>query len=94
MPACVESADPPATITITAFDAFGNRVTRGGDDFQIRVNQATSVKPTDNGDGTYTARRSLDIGVFRIDITPDGKPINGSPYQILVPFPFSERQDG
>jgi adhesin/invasin len=90
VPACVESADLPATITITAFDAFGNRVRRGGDDFQIRVNQGTSVKPTDNGDGTYTARLNLDIGVFRIDITLDGKPINGNPYQILVPFPFSE----
>jgi len=90
VPACVESADLPAKITITAFDAFGNRVTRGGDDFQIRVNQGTSVKPTDNGDGTYAARLNLDIGVFRIDITLDGKPIKGSPYQILVPFPFSE----
>jgi hypothetical protein len=90
VPTCVESADLPAGITITAFDAFGNRVTRGGDDFQIRVNQGTSVKPTDNGDGTYTARLGLDIGVFRIDITLDGKPIKGSPYQILVPFPFSE----
>jgi hypothetical protein len=90
VPACVESADLPAKITITAFDAFGNRVTRGGDDFQVRVNQGTAVKPTDNGDGTYTARLNLDIGVFRIDITLDGKPINGNPYQILVPFPFSE----
>ena len=89
VPACVESADLPVTITITAFDAFGNRVTRGGDDFQIRVNQGTSFKPTDNGDGTYTSRLNLGIGLFRIDITLDGKPIKGSPYQVLVPFPFS-----
>jgi adhesin/invasin len=89
VPACVESDDLPAKITITAFDAFGNRVTRGGDDFQIRVSPGTSFKPTDNGDGTYAARLNLDIGVFRIDITLDGKPIKGSPYQILVPFPFS-----
>ena len=89
VPACVESADLPVTITITAFDAFGNRVTRGGDDFQIRVNQGTSFKPTDNGDGTYTSRLNLGSGLFRIDITLDGKPINGSPYQVLVPFPFS-----
>ena len=89
VPACVESADLPVTITITAFDAFGNRVTRGGDDFQIRVNQGTAFKPTDNGDGTYTSRLNLGIGLFRIDITLDGKPIKGSPYQVLVPFPFS-----
>lgn len=94
VPACVESDNLPVRITITAFDAFGNRVTRGGDDFQIRVSPGTSFNPTDNGDGTYTAQLNLDIGVFRIDITLDGEPIKGSPYQILVPFPFFGCQDG
>jgi len=89
VPACVESSELPATIRITAFDAFGNRVTRGGDNFQVRVNQGSASKPTDNGDGTYTARLQLGIGVFRIDITLDGKAIKGSPFQLLVPFPFS-----
>jgi len=89
VPACVEYSRLPATITITAFDAFGNRVARGGDDFQVRVNQGSSLKPTDNGDGTYTTRLNLTVGVFRIDITLDGKAIKGSPYQIIVPFPFS-----
>ena len=95
VPACVESSNLPATITITAFDAFGNRVVRGGDNFQVRVNQgSSSIKPVDNGDGTYTTRLDLAIGIFRIDITLDGKPIKGSPYQIIVPFPFSGCQDG
>ena len=89
VPACVEFSRLPATITITAFDAFGNRVTRGGDDFQVRVNQGAAVNPTDKGDGTYSARLNLQVGLFRIDITLDGKPIEQSPYQILVPFPFS-----
>jgi hypothetical protein len=89
VPACVEFSNLPATVAITAVDAFGNRLTRGGDNFQIRVNQGTSVEPNDNGDGTYTARLDLAVGVFRIDITLDGEPIQGSPYQIIVPFPFS-----
>jgi hypothetical protein len=89
VPACVEVAKLPATITITAFDAFGNRVARGGDNFQIQVNKGSSTKPADNGDGTYTARLNLTVGVFRIDITLDGRPIKGNPFQIIVPFPFS-----
>jgi adhesin/invasin len=89
VPACVEFSNLPATVAITAVDAFGNRLTRGGDNFEIRVNQGTSVEPNDNGDGTYTARLDLAVGVFRIDITLDGEPIQGSPYQIIVPFPFS-----
>ncbi|MEO7476948.1 MAG: hypothetical protein ABIY46_16615, partial [Gemmatimonadales bacterium] len=66
-----------------------NRVTRGGAGFQVRVNQGSASDPTDNGDGTYTARLNLGIGIFRIDITLDGTAIQGNPYQIIVPFPFS-----
>jgi adhesin/invasin len=93
VPGCVESADLPATITITAFDAFGNRVTRGGGNFQIRVNQGPAFRPVDNGNGTYTARLNLNTGVFRIDITLDGTAVNGNPFQIIVPFPFSGCSD-
>jgi hypothetical protein len=89
VPACVEFAKLPAPVGITAFDAFGNRETRGGDDFQIRINQTTPVRPTDNGDGSYSARLNLLVGVWRIDITLRDQPIEGSPYQIIVPLPFS-----
>jgi hypothetical protein len=89
VPACVEHSKLPAIVRITAFDAFGNRVTQGGDNFQIQVGGSSS-RPTDNGDGTYTGRLNLDTGVFRVDITLDGKALKGSPYQIIVPFPFSE----
>jgi adhesin/invasin len=89
VPACVERSKLPAIVRITAFDAFGNRVTQGGDNFQIQVGGSSS-RPTDNGDGTYTGRLNLDTGVFRVDITLDGKALKGSPYQIIVPFPFSE----
>lgn len=89
VPACVNYFDLPATITITAIDAFGNRVAHGGDDFEIQVNQGSALQPADNGDGTYTARLNLATGVFRIDITLRGTAIQGSPFQIVVPFPFS-----
>jgi adhesin/invasin len=89
VPACVEFRKLPAPVGITAFDAFGNRVTRGGDDFEVRINQTTPVRPTDNGDGTYSARLNLLVGVWRIDITLRGKPIGGNPFQIIVPLPFS-----
>jgi hypothetical protein len=64
-------------------------VTRGGDDFRIRVGQGPLLEPADNGDGTYTRRLNLEVGIYRIDITLDGKRIKGSPYQLIVPFPFS-----
>jgi adhesin/invasin len=89
VPGCVEFSDLPATIGITAVDAFGNRLSQGGDNFQIRVNQGSSIEPNDNGDGTYTARLSLSVGVYQIDITLDGKLVQGHPFQIIVPFPFS-----
>lgn len=89
VPACVEVRDLPATVAITAFDAFGNRVTRGGAPFRIVVNQGSALTPTDNGDGTYTRKLDLEIGIYRVDITLNGDRLEGSPFQILVPFPFS-----
>jgi hypothetical protein len=89
VPGCVETSQLPARITITAFDAFGNRIARGGDAFRLRVNEGTAITPTDRGDGSYTASLDLPVGVFRIDVTLDGSPVADSPYQLVVPFPFS-----
>ncbi|MGN6391962.1 MAG: invasin domain 3-containing protein [Gemmatimonadales bacterium] len=89
VPACVESSQLPAKVTVTAYDAFGNRIAHGGDGFEIRVNQGVILKPNDNGNGTYTAALALAVGVFRVDITLAGKAVDESPYQIVVPFPFS-----
>jgi invasin-like protein/filamin/ABP280 repeat protein/Big-like domain-containing protein len=94
VPGCVESSQLPAKITITAFDAFGNRVTRGGDAFRIRVNEGPAITPSDGGDGSYTAALSLTVGIYRIDVTLDGAPVAASPYQLVVPFPFSGCQGG
>jgi hypothetical protein len=89
VPACVEVSQLPARITITAFDAFGNRIARGGDAFRIQVNQGPAITPTDKGDGTYTVALNLTVGIFRIDVTLDGTAVADSPYQLVVPFPFS-----
>jgi hypothetical protein len=89
VPQCVEFFRLPATVTITAFDRFGNRVHHGGDPYRVTVNQGTPLPTTDNGDGTYTRNLSLQVGVFRIDVTLGGDPIAGNPFQIFVPFPFS-----
>ena len=89
VPACVEFSQLPAKITITAFDAFGNRIARGGDAFRIRVNEGPAITPTDRGDGSYTAALNLTVGIFRIDVTLDGTAVADSPYQLVVPFPFS-----
>jgi hypothetical protein len=89
VPACVEVSQLPARITITAFDAFGNRIAHGGDAFRLQVNQGSAITPTDRGDGSYTAALNLPTGIFRIDVTLDGKSVADSPYQLVVPFPFS-----
>jgi hypothetical protein len=89
VPACVNFFNLPATVTITAFDRFGNRVNHGGDPFRVAVNQGTPLVPTDNGNGTYARNLDLSVGVFRIDITLGGQALSGNPFQILVPFPFS-----
>jgi hypothetical protein len=94
VPACVELSQLPARITITAFDAFGNRITRGGDAFRLRVNEGSAITPTDKGDGSYTAALSPPVGVYRIDVTLDGAPVADSPYQLVVPYPFSGCQGG
>ncbi len=44
-----------AAITVTLYDANGNRVERGGNDVQITSSAGTVGPVTDNGDGTYTA---------------------------------------
>ena len=95
VPACVESSDLPARITITAFDAFGNRVTRGGDDFRIRVNQGTPIKPTDNGDGTYTARLNLDDRASSGSTSRStANQSKGAPIRFLCPSRFPSARTG
>jgi hypothetical protein len=78
----------PTTITIQARDQFGNDLTVGGATVQITVSGANSAGPfnaTDNGDGTYTGSYTPTAsGPDQIDITLNGSPISGSPFNTTV----------
>jgi adhesin/invasin len=84
----------PVRIKITAFDALGNRVTRGGADFELRVakdggSEGPPLDLTDNRDGTYSASLNLSTGVYLVHVRLDGTELKsppGSPYQLIVSF--------
>lgn len=76
------------TITVQAVDQFGNQVGSGGETVVVTVSGANSAGPitaTDNGDGTYTAVYTPTVsGPDQVDITMNGTPISGSPYNSTV----------
>ena len=79
----------PVHLTITAFDALGNRVTRGGANFEVRVEDQSEGPPlelTDNRDGTYSATFNPGTGVFLVHVRLDGVELKDSPYQLIVSF--------
>lgn len=65
--------------TVTARDAQGNPVGRGGDVVVVAVDGAAPVTATDQGNGTYTAVVST-FGFPAVAITLNGSPISGSPF--------------
>ena len=65
--------------TVTARDAQGNPVGRGGDVVVVAVDGAAPVTATDQGNGTYTAVVST-FGFPAVAITLNGAPISGSPF--------------
>jgi hypothetical protein len=82
------SAGNPTVITIQAIDAFGNPLTTGGATVVVTVSGTNTAGPltaTDNGDGTYTATYTPSAsGPDQVDITLNGTPISGSPYNTTV----------
>ena len=79
----------PVHLTITAFDALGNRITRGGANFEVRVEDEEEGPPldlTDNRDGTYSAAFNPGTGVFLVHVRLDGDELKDSPYQLIVSF--------
>jgi filamin/ABP280 repeat protein len=94
------TADVPAgsslfvhgTITVYTRDAQSNLLGRGGEavaitfvhrDSGTRIDVRGEIR--DNGDGTYTVNYSQPgLGVFDVEITLNGSPIQGSPYQTIV----------
>ena len=79
----------PGPPDITAFDALGNRITRGGANFEVRVEDEEEGPPldlTDNRDGTYSASFNPGTGVFLVHVRLDGDELKDSPYQLIVSF--------
>ncbi|HEV8122979.1 MAG TPA: Ig-like domain repeat protein [Gemmatimonadales bacterium] len=75
-------------ITVQAKDQFGNNVTVGGENVVVTVsgsNTAGPITATDNGDGTYSASYTpANSGPDQVDITMNGTPISGSPFNTTV----------
>jgi len=81
---------PTVHLTITAFDALGNRITRGGAGFEVRVEDDSGERPpedlTDNRNGTYTANFAPGYGAFLVHVRLNGKEVAESPYELIVSF--------
>lgn len=78
----------PTQITVQGKDQFGNNVTTGGATVMITVSGTNSVGPfaaTDNGDGTWSGSYTPSTaGPDQVDITLNGTPISGSPFNTTV----------
>ncbi|MBA3345292.1 MAG: hypothetical protein H0T44_08325 [Gemmatimonadales bacterium] len=69
-------------VVVTARDAQGNPVGRGGEQVRVQVNNGAVLDLNDNGDGTYSGAIFAFGFQFSVDITMNGAPIRGSPYQV------------
>ncbi len=69
-------------VVVTARDAQGNPVGRGGEQVRVRVNDGAVLDLNDNGDGTYSGSVFAFGFQFSVEITMNGVPIRGSPYQV------------
>jgi adhesin/invasin len=66
---------------VTARDAQGNPVGRGGETVVMTVDGGTPVTATDLGDGTYRAA-VISFNPDVVEIEMNGVPIQGSPFQV------------
>lgn len=76
-----------STLMVTARDAFGNRLPRGGHDVSVSVAgaNATHVKVMDVGNGTYTATYTPVLaGEDVITVELGGVAVEGSPFSVTV----------
>jgi hypothetical protein len=76
-----------APITVTARDANGNLLNRGGDAVSISSEEG-AVGVTDNGNGTYSATfaPSAQFTTYHLTITINGAAISGSPFTTFRGF--------
>ncbi len=83
-------ARQPATFTIEAVDAGGQRVIQGGDVFRVDVRGSSVVRArvTDHEDGTYTCKYVPSTsGAYTISVSLHGVATAGSPHQVSVLMP-------
>lgn len=66
---------------VTARDAQGNPVGRGGETVVMTVDDGTPVTAEDRGDGTYQAA-VIDFNPKVVEIEMNGVPIRGSPFRV------------
>jgi filamin len=69
--------------TVQTKDKHGQAKTFGGDDFRVTISgpAAVEVHTNDNGDGSYSARYTLDQrGKYTVNVHLNGKEIGGSPF--------------
>ncbi|CAG9463240.1 unnamed protein product [Pedinophyceae sp. YPF-701] len=63
-------AGQTTTFNISAFDAFSNRITSGGEPVVVQIGSVFDGAVTDNGDGTYTVRyRVVTAGTYDLTIS-------------------------
>lgn len=78
----------PTHFTIEARDRNGNRIKKGGDPFEVKIDGPTGPiepKVTDNGDGTYLVEYApTDAGKHKIGVKLKGKDIMNSPFNVNV----------
>jgi hypothetical protein len=87
-------ADTPQTISLLLQDAFGN-VVLGGSNHVVSVHMTTTdhiVHPVtqleDLGNGTILIHYNMHAGAYITDISVDGIPILGSPFETVVSSPL------
>jgi hypothetical protein len=91
------AAGVPVPLYLHAHDAWGRRLTKGGDEVVVRVTPASSsmavsgainVNVVDNGNGTYTASYTAPVkGNYFIAVEVNYLPISGSPFPVFFSNP-------
>jgi hypothetical protein len=86
----------PAEYKVEGRDAEGKPTARGGDNIVAEVSDDAgkalpedAVAVTDTGNGTYVIRpRLIAPGRYRLNVSVNGKPSEGSPFNFTVRFPL------
>merc|ERR1711982_287961 len=79
----------PTEFTIQAADRDGNKMDKGGDDFDVSIKDADGNDVphnlTDNGDGTYKVEyKPNGPGTQTVDVNLRGKPIKNAPFKVGI----------